>query len=1077
MMFWMPLMNLSAQQPDPSQPEKAISARFVKPESSLKAGDLSFNIIRVYNHADTAIRIKPILLLPQGWGMLSNPFLDTLIMPGDSISLSFRFRLPGQVSSEIVHSLDFKAYSMKNVQLAQCQALIHSEVYHDWQVELPSQRIFFYPRSNKAKFSLKISNDGNSTEHINLTLEADFKIDINESPDRIVSQIVTLGPYSDTTLDFDVRYKSSENRVFDLSKVQVNASTADKSFSRPLMIEKYSDIYSPLFIDRQLPHEAEIGIRTFSGNREFLPFVKARGFSTFKNNSSFLYNFNYYSVTGNENFLSNSYYTFLYQVQSFKAGIGAFSSPLGRNLYTRSGVMLSNSILLAPWFGMEAFVCQSFFYQKTSGALGYLFKIKKVDLHGSIAYDVDNQEKVNTASTMFQTNLIPLGKNQGISLNLYGYHENNYRYNDYTQSGIAWDINYIGRFWNRLNIQFINNYGSPNIPGPQMGLFNFSLTSTVGLGNGKQNLSIKYVNSSRKYSSYNDEGIKLPEKKLYDQYVTLLFHSSKNPDHIFDIGPSIENYHSNTPASSNSDQYVYYESQKLRLEYKGVIKKNVTLSVKGGLNNITYIDYTEIQQLKYDFHFLGSYSFLGGYSFTASYDYGPMVNTGLYQFANDVENNSLTVGPTVTKSYFQERINLSLFASYIYRFDLKYASLNINPKIETYIARNWYVGVSGTYHYTKQEYHRFVSKSDYTYIEFSVKKKWGKTDFNQWYKDTRSLKIVLFQDDNANGIKDYGEQGIPYVKTRVKLTNAASDNFMERFPVDITLLSNDAGVVIYNRLPVGFYDIQITPLIDLKEYFYVNRSAEKVELSQSTAYYIPFQKATKIQGYINIKREKFIQKGQETIDLANIRVTAYNKQGNSYSAFTLEDGSFTIFVPGDIQYFVRMENVFGSRFKIPKNDILITPVYGSNNEVMFDVVESSRQVAFKKAEPASPADTVQQQPLKIKVLSGKFYENKSDTTVDKSALPQFNMPEVPVEEQQLIAGNYYIVFWQETDKELAFRQTKVFRENGFTANFAFDDTLNKYIIYTNYYQSAADAKKEADLLKKAGVNGVQVIKY
>jgi hypothetical protein len=1076
-MFWMPLMNLSAQQPDPSQPEKPVSARFVKPESSLKAGDLSFNIIRVYNHADTAIRIKPILLLPQGWGMLSNPFLDTLIRPGDSISLSFRFRLPGQVSSEVVHSLDFKAYSMKNAILAECQALIHSEVYHDWEVVLPEERIFFYPRSDQAKFSLKVNNQGNATEHINLTLEADYKVELNGSADRIVSRIVTLAPYTDTTLNYDVRYKSSENRVFDICKVQVNASTPDNSFSRPLMVEKYSDIYSPLFIDRQLPHEVETGIRTFSGNREFLPFIKARGFSVFKNRSSFIYNFNYYSVTGNEDFLSNSYYTFLYQFENFKAGIGAFSSPLGRNLYTRSGVMLNNSILLAPWFGMEAFICQSFFYQKTSGAIGYTFQSKKVTYHGSYAYDVDNQEKVNTASAMFQTSLVPIGKNQAFTVNLYGYHEKNYRFTDYSQAGIAWDINYIARFWDRLSFQFINNYGSPDIPGSQMGLVNFSIAPTLGLGNGKQSLSVRYVNASRKYSNYTIEGNKLPENKMYDQYINFLFHSSQNPNHIFDIGPCIENYISHTPSTASSTEYTTYRSQKLRLEYKGVIRKKLTINLKGGLNNITYVDDGEIQQLKYDFHFLGNYSFLTGYAITVTYDYGPMVNTGLYQFANDVKNNSFTVGPTIMDAYFQERLAVSLFASYIYRFDLKYSALNVNPKIETYIAKNWYVGVSGTYHYTRQEYRKFVSKSDYTYIEFSIKKKWGKTDFNQWYKDTRSLKIVLFQDDNANGIKDYGEQGIPFVKTRVKLTNAASDDFTERFPVDITLLSNDAGVVVYNRLPVGFYDIQITPLIDLKEYFYVNRSAEKVELSQSTTYYIPFQKATKIQGYVNIKREKFIQKGQENIDLANIRVTAYNKQGNSYSAFTLDDGSFTIFVPGNIEYFVRMENVFGSRFKIPKNDILITPVYGSNNEVTFDVVESSRQVAFKKAEAAAPADTVQQQPLKIKVLSGKFYENKSDTTVDKSALPQFNMPEVPVEEQQLIAGNYYIVLWQETDKELAFRQTKVFRENGFTANFGFDATLKKYCIYTNYYPSAADAKKEADLLKKAGVTGVQVIKY
>ena len=73
-----------------------------------------------------------------------------------------------------------------------------------------------------------------------------------------------------------------------------------------------------------------------------------------------------------------------------------------------------------------------------------------------------------------------------------------------------------------------------------------------------------------------------------------------------------------------------------------------------------------------------------------------------------------------------------------------------------------------------------------------------------------------------------------------------------------------------------------------------------------------------------VTRQKFIKKGEESLDLTNIKITAYNKQGNSYSSFTLSDGSFTIFVPRNNTYYVRMGNVFGPGYKIMQNDINIT---------------------------------------------------------------------------------------------------------------------------------------------------------
>jgi hypothetical protein len=308
------------------------------------------------------------------------------------------------------------------------------------------------------------------------------------------------------------------------------------------------------------------------------------------------------------------------------------------------------------------------------------------------------------------------------------------------------------------------------------------------------------------------------------------------------------------------------------------------------------------------------------------------------------------------------------------------------------------------------------------------------------------------------------------------LTNSANPNVSTQFPVDITLLSNEKGLVYYNKLPTGFYELSIMPLSDVKEYFYVNRSIEKLELSKNQVYYIPFQKATKITGKLIVERQKFIKKGTETLDLENIRITAYSNEGNSYSSLTLDDGTFTIFVPGHNSYYIRMGNVFGPGFKILKNDIPITVSDTASQEIVFNVQEVTRQIKFKDTKPAV-ADTAAQQPLKIKVLHGKFYENSSNVPVDKDAIPDFNVKEAPVIEESILPGNHYVVIGNDISREEGIKLVRIVDENGIPAILGYNEADQKYYVFTKYSTDKGDLRVELDKLKLAGLNEAEIIKF
>ena len=452
-----------------------------------------------------------------------------------------------------------------------------------------------------------------------------------------------------------------------------------------------------------------------------------------------------------------------------------------------------------------------------------------------------------------------------------------------------------------------------------------------------------------------------------------------------------------------------------------------------------------------------------------------MVNMGLYQYAMDAGNNSINISPSIIKTYFQGRVALSMFTNYTYRFDLKYGSLNINPRVETYVYKDWYVLLGGTYNYTQQTYEEFNSHNSFYYIEFSIKKRWGKYDYNKWKKDLRRLKIQLYKDANANGNMDNYEEGISNVKVRLQLTNTADQQVRENFPVDITLMSNDKGIVTFNRIPKGFYKITVIPLTDLQEYFYINKSSEHIELNKNSTFSIAFQKASKITGVINLKRQKF-KDTEAKVNLANIKVTAFNKLGDSYSTFTTKDGKFIIFAPGNNFYTLRIKNVFGKNYRILKNDIQIQLVDTVSTPITFVVSEQNRKIKFKKATPTS-TERDKPQLQKIKVLPGKIYENTNNKSVDKHAVPEFNMPNMSVEINDIIPDKYYITAGDFNTFEDAKKTMYILNENGVKSYIGVWGDPKTYYVYLGYTNLRVKAKQMIINYKRVEMRPLTIIKF
>ncbi len=1046
---------------------QVLEANFLKPSIKQDAGNIIFNVVKIENKTNKDSRIKPVLILPEAWKSFSPNSIDTIVEANNSISLAYRIKIPQNASSEISHEISLQLFSESNQLLNSTSFFVQTIPVHNWEIIVPKERVYFRPGNDNAIFEIRIKNNGNTSETIILDIVPDKKIHLSGINENDLPEDINLKPGQDTIIKLLARYSYSEDRIFDLSRIEFSAYNENTRNKRIIILEKYSDNYSPFEIDNTLPHQAEIGVRTFSMNTEVLPFLKANGRATLGEKSKFDYNFNYYDLTQNENIIGNSYYHFLFTRDELSVGLGAFSSLLGRNLYNRNSIMASHKLRLSKTSTMEGFASYGFLDQKASVAFGYIYEKDKLLMNSSISLAVDPAQKINTASFIYRSNKITVAKGHDVSATIYAYNEEHYYSNKYSLTGVAWDINYYGRFSKKLTLQLTNNYGSPNIPGAQMGLLNFYAKVNLKTNLKGRYFTFKYVNTNKNYYFMNYEGFKLPNISLHDQYVNVIYHSFTGKTHRWSAGPSVEYYKSIKPLS-NFDGDEIYTVRKFRVEYRSFIGTKLTLALKAGLGDIYYLADEEIEQQRYDLHILGDYNF-GGYGIKWSYDYGPMVNTGIYQFAIDASNNSFNISPYAITQFFKGRVKLSFFANLTYRFDMKYGIVNINPKIETYVFKDWYFVVGGTYSYMNKEYRGSMIETSHYYTEFAIKKRWGKSDYKKWQKDLRRIKIIFFQDNNGNGIKDNYEQGIPNVKARLLLTNSADQELAANFPIDLTLLSNEKGNVIFNRIPMGFYNLTITPLIDQKEYFYVNKTAEKIEVIKTNIYYIPFQKASKIEGSIDVSYRKYSKLGEYPKDLVNIKVTAYSNDGSSYSAFSKKDGSFTLYAPGNNTYYIRISNVFGENFRILQNDIKVE--LPEPNFVAFKVVENNRQIKFKKVTPKQEGIP---QAQKVKILPGKIYENKEQRLAEQNPLPEFNIKNKSVEEELILKNKFYVVLAEAIDRNNAIEYVKILRENGVYCRISIDRVKDKIIVFTNYYDKQDDAKDEIKKLKTSGIKKAEV---
>jgi len=925
---------------------------FAKHSIESAAKQTFFNVLKISNRANRSETFTLNFTVPDGWNVIGESRREITLNPSDSISVPIMVAIGGKVRGDIGYSViasltDSRGNTVKN---EYCFVKIPRET--DLLVQLIDRSAFLDQRTGTASVSIKVDNKGNRDELVNFLFEADPELSVGPTRTSFYAYEIVLPPYSDTIVGVDVILKDINTNGKNMYRLSMISSTVDTTYRASIWFRMLEPKYRNYISETRKPLVVELTAQGLLQAEKMPGFtIRAQGILLLPENKDVYYFYrNFNSQKPEELYLYNQMYigTHLGKWQ-FEVGDGyrAIEANLsGRGAYSSYSTnkfkidLTGTQNVRTKIYNLGS--SQNFkFSDAFSINSGLVYnKNENLNLESKLALlgSRFTLGKVHRFYIMGAYNILDQQINGKPTHNEFG---GEFKYSSKlkklnTTVGAKYGSKfYYGSYRGRLNVKFQSIYPISSIRRIQVNAFeNWNEVPRISAG------------------SYNDaKGTKA--RDIVGQYFEFL-----NPRVMLNGGLGYEEFNWKGISTLVERSYIHTQGYKALVGARFKIdERNTFISPQFIYTRSNVLNYPEeiielVPKVVQRESFSSQYFSLNlrslKWGLLASYTSGPKSMFEQYTyFFNARANRRLRVMPYIDTYIFKDQIQILTNISYSNDLVSRSTYTNITSQLYWYLPQDWRVNLLAAYSLQNRLDAQEASQSYQTiYLEAGLKKEFNLSHPRISYHD---VNFIFFKDFNGNGVQDPNEPGIKNVLVNLQRELSPEIGYIPGDVTSIDLLSDDLGIINLEKIPAGIYTIQYNPVGRDAGTFSKAYGDLEININKNTTHYIPFVEKNKVFGKIILNRSRLSGLGR--IDVSNVRITATDSQGRSYTSLTDKDGEFTLFAPVTDEYILNINNIFYENFDLRQNNFLVQFNGYKQFEVNFVFDEKVRRINFAATDP------------------------------------------------------------------------------------------------------------------------------
>lgn len=924
-----------------------LDIRFTRQTIESAAKQTFFNVLVIVNRANRSETFTLNYTVPDGWNVIGESKKEITLSPNDSIyvpvMIAIGSRVRGDIGYNVIASLtDTRGNTVKNeycfVKIPRVTSL---------SVKLVDRSAFLDQRTGSASFTIKAENKGNREELVSFLYEADQELAVGPSRLSQYAAEMVVPSYSDTTISMSVMLKDIMRNGKNIYKLSIKSSNVDTTYTASMWFRKLDAKYKNYISETRKPLVVELNAQGLLQAEKAPSFaLRAQGILLLPNHRDIYYYYrNFNSRDPEELYLYNRMYVGSHLGKwQFEVGDGFRS--IEANLSGRGGyASYTTSKLKVDLVGTQNLRTYTY---NIGSSQRYRFS-KTFSVNSGIVYNQNDRQNINSSLALLGTDF-SLGKSHQFYV-MGAYNKLNQQIDGkpnhdefggevkYTSKIGEWNTSvnakygthyYFGNYRGRLYVNFQSAFPISNLRRIQInGYENWSEVPRIT--DGVSNLD--RANKTRDFAG---------------QYFEFI-----NPRVMLNGGFGYEevNWQGVSPLPERSFIHTMgfrvIAGARFKLNETNTFLSPQAIISKGKVNDFPYqildIVPSVVNRRDYSYQYFSLNLRSPAWGFMASYTSGPKSIFEQYTyFFNARPNRRLRFMPYFDSFIYQDQLQLLANVSYSNDLVSRATYTNITTQLYWHLPKDWRVNFLMAYSMQRRVDGREASQTYQTiYIEAGIKKEFNWSHPRIGY---HNVTFVFFKDFNGNGTQEPNEPGIKSVLVNLQRQLTPEIGFIPGDVTSIDLLSDELGRIYLDRIPSGLYSVGYNPVGGDAGSFSKAFGDVEINIDKNTTHFIPFVEKNKVFGKIVLNRSRLSGLGR--IDLANVRITATDSQGRSYSTLTDKSGEFVLFAPVTDEYILTMNNIFYENFDLRQNNFLVQFNGYKQFEVNYVFDEKVRRINF-----------------------------------------------------------------------------------------------------------------------------------